>query len=235
MLEIRPFTLRDYPALLGVRDACWPTQKLTLEELSAWEATRRPDLVFLEYLALENGTPVGVAIASQNEWKLESGAYWINLMVHPEARGKGVGAALYDHLLRELEPHRPRVLEGNTREDQTGALRFLETRGWKEHSRSWESWLELAHFDPQRFAGAVARVLEAGYRIMTFDVLEREDPQARRKLYELDCEAQSDIPGEDDLLPIPPSSATGSAPWASRTTALSCGLRRWTRAGTLPE
>ena len=202
MLEIRPFTPRDYPALLSVRDACWPTQKLTLEELSAWEATRRPDLVFLEYLALENGTPVGVASASQNEWKLESGAYWINVMVRPAARERGVGRALYDHLLydhllRELEPHAARVLEGNTREDQSGALRFLEARGWVEHSRSWESWLELAHFDPQRFVGAIERVLEGGYRITTFDLLEREDPDARRRLYELDCEAQSDIPGED--------------------------------------
>ena len=203
MLEIRPLTPRDYPALLRVRDACWPTQKLTLEELSAWVVTRRPDLVHLEYLALENGTPVGVASASQNEWKLETGAYWLNLMVHPDARGKGVGAALYDHLLRELEPYAAKILEGNTREDQTRALRFLDARGWVEHSRSWESWLELAHFDPRPYAGAGERVLEQGYRITTFDVLEREDPDARRKLYELDCEAQSDIPGEDDPFTYP--------------------------------
>jgi len=201
MLEIKPFTPHDYPALLRVRDACWPTQKLTLEELRAWDATRRPDLVHLEYLALENGTPVGVASVSQDELKLESGAYWTNLMVHPDARGRGVGTALYDHLLRELEPHHPKVLQGSTREDQAPALRFLGVRGWVEHSRNWESWLELAHFDPRRFAGAAQRVLEQGYRTTTFDLLEREDPQARRKLYDLDLEATLDIPQpEGDVL-----------------------------------
>ena len=124
-------------------------------------------------------------------------------MVHPDARGKGVGRALYEHLLRELGPHGPRVLEGNTREDQAGALKFLEARGWKERARHWESWLELAHFDPHRFTGAIERVLEAGYRITTFDLLEREVHDARRKLYELDCDVQKDIPGEDDDFSYP--------------------------------
>ena len=202
MLEIRPLTLEDYPALVNIRDACWPTQKRTLEEVLAAVAQRHQDLVFLQFLALEDGVPVGVASASQDEWRLESGTYWSNLMVHPQARRRGVGGALYTHLLRELEAYQPKSLGGNTQEGQDAAVRFLEARNWKEHNRSWESWLKLSDFDPSHFVGAAERALTNGYRITTFDLLEREDPQARRKFYELDLEATRDIPvpeGEEDF------------------------------------
>ena len=198
MLEIRPLTPDDYPALVDIRDACWPTQKRTLEELRSEYARRRQDLVLLHFLALEDGVSVGVASASQAERKLKSGTYWSNLMVHPQARRRGVGEALYTHLIRELEPHPFRTLVGYTQEGQTDAVKFLEARNWKEHNRSWESWLELDSFDQSRFAGAVERTLEQGYRITTFDVLERKDPEARRKLYDLDCDAGKNIPGEDN-------------------------------------
>jgi mycothiol synthase len=198
MLEIRPLTLEDYPALVVLRDACWPTQKRTLEELRSQHAQRRQDLVFLDFLALEDGILVGVVSASREESRLESGAYWTNLMVHPQAREREMGAALYTYLLRELEPHQPKSLCGKTQEGQFEAVRFLEARNWREHSRSWESRLELDSFDPKPFAGAAERALESGYHITTFDLLERQDPDARRKLYDLDCDAGKDVPGEDD-------------------------------------
>ena len=204
MLEIRPLTLEDYPALVVIKDACWPTQKSTLEELLAAVAQRRQDLVLLQFLALEDGILVGISSASQDEWRLESGTYSTNLMVHPDARRRGTGSALYAHLLRELEPHQPKSLGGNTQEGQLEAVSFLEARNWQEHSRSWESWLELSDFDPARFVGASERALTNGYHITTFDLLERQDPDARRKLYELDYQASSDIPfPEGDTFEFP--------------------------------
>ncbi len=194
MLEIRPFTAQDYPVLKLIWDSCWPDQKLSLEELKVSHNLRRPDLVCLEFLALEDALPIGWITASQDEWRLESGAYFANLMVHPGARGRGIGKALYGHLRHELEPHNPGFVWCMTQEGQTRARHFLGARGWKEYNRSWESWLDLGRFDPQRFAGALNCVLEGGYRITTFDVLERENPQARRKLYDLECQANEDIP-----------------------------------------
>jgi GNAT superfamily N-acetyltransferase len=81
----------------------------------------------------------------------------------------------------------------STREDQLGGLAFVHKHGFQEEFGVWESRLDLARFEPERWAKNVQEVLGAGYAIKSFAELEG-DPERERKMYELDLEGSRDVP-----------------------------------------
>jgi GNAT superfamily N-acetyltransferase len=64
--------------------------------------------------------------------------------------------------------------------------------------RGQNSRLTLVSFDPSKFADVVERVSESGIRIVPLTELREEDPEWRRKLYELDWLLSLDVPEIDE-------------------------------------
>jgi ribosomal protein S18 acetylase RimI-like enzyme len=90
-----------------------------------------------------SGRWIGMGVTADLEGQVHVFAMW----VHPEARGRGVGARLLDAALHELgrsEPERSIVLEVNPRQRAAQAL-YL-SRGFRPTGRS----SPLGHHDPEQ-------------------------------------------------------------------------------------
>lgn len=192
-LVIRDFTPEDYPAALAVYNAAEPEYPMTVDEWRHWDTHQSPKLRWARFLALWDGEPVAEGSYSQSEGEYHPRKFHVGINVHPAFRQRGVGTALYQHVLQALEPLDPLEIHADARENRPQSLRFVEKHGFTERMREWESRLPLASFDPTAFAGAVERVREQGIELRTFRELQ-SDPDWARKLHALKTVLDRDVP-----------------------------------------
>ena len=195
-LEIRDFQPNDHAAAVDIHNASHPNDPQTLEEQLRQEAERQPGIMLKRFTALLDGHAVGVASFGHEEWAFDPHRFRVMVTVHPEARGQGVGSALWLHLERQLEAVSPQVLRTLVREDGEAGVRFALMRGFTEHHRHFGSRLNLTTFDPTPFAAQAERALE-GFTVKTYLELEG-DPERDRRLCELilACDEGSPTSGE---------------------------------------
>ncbi|MGL4610948.1 MAG: GNAT family N-acetyltransferase [Trueperaceae bacterium] len=193
-MKIRKATLEDTAARVAIHNASRPDNRVTLEVLLAQENNRKKDLVFQRFVAEIEGQPVAFAFYGQNEWLFHSQKFDIGIQVHPQHRKHGIGSALYDTLMAELQPHNPIKFFGFAREDWDDSVAFAEKRAFEIDFREWESWLELATFDASKFAGSIEKVEGFGYKLCSLAELAEKDKEAYRKTYGIDLEASQDVP-----------------------------------------
>jgi mycothiol synthase len=204
-LTIRPFefTDADYEAAAAVERAAWPDHPDTVEEWKHRDQTRDPQYLFRRYVVEVGGGMVASAIYCVPWWSVTPGKYFVNMTVHPDHRGRGIGTALYNHLTDLVARLDPRLLLTATREDQADALRFLTKRGFEPVMRYPVSYLDVEAFDPTPFAGTLDRVKELGIEIKPLSQLTIADADWKRKLWDLDWALTQDVP-----LPEPPTRKT---------------------------
>ncbi len=201
-LELREFLPEDYPALVDLYNRVEPEYPVTEKEaryedehfdvskylLRRWVATRPG----------KDGI-VGAAEIQHSPWSFDPDRYWVWVGVRPDASRRGIGTTLYDHLLENLRERRAKALRAQVREDRADAITFARRRGFQERERTWESRLDLATYDPARFEGRAA--LPEGITIVTLaDELAR-DPEALRRVYELNNDLSPDVPRLDPYTP----------------------------------
>ncbi|WP_129670463.1 GNAT family N-acetyltransferase [Candidatus Chloroploca sp. Khr17] len=195
-ITIRPFRYdeADYEAFVTIRNAVYLDYPHSVAEWRRWDDKREERMNFRRFIAEADGQPVASAFFEHVPWMYHPQKFFVNLFVHPMHRGQTVGTQLYHHLLNELAPYEPVMLRHTLREDQAEGMRFAQRYGFVEEMRAWESRLDVASFDPTRFAGAEERVLNQGLTITTAEDLLARDPQFWQKLYAFDCEASVDVP-----------------------------------------
>ena len=200
MLTIRSFQLtdEDYRRAVDIFNAVWVEHQETVDEWRERDAKRAKKLKCGRFFAEVDGQAVGYASYEQHRRMNHPGKLWVSVNVLPPFRRRGVGAALWQHLCREIEQFDPLRLFIGTRENFSDGVRFVERLGFVESHRHWESRLEPAAFRLADWAGYSRRVAEHGIEIRAVTEL-TSDPERDRKLYELDWATVQDIPS-----PVPP-------------------------------
>lgn len=194
MIKIRPFQKpEDFASAAEIVNLVNPEWPVTPEMLAHWDKNHDPKYFRSEWAA-EYGDAgvVALGVAEEDDFAFEEGKFWVRVQVHPDFRNKGIGEMLYQHLLRQLE--NPKKLVTSFREDRPESRRFAEKRGFVEEWRRYNSHLQTEGFDFAPYAHIEKQVQDAGLEIKSLAELMEADPEAPRKLYELDWLLFQDVP-----------------------------------------
>ncbi len=201
MLEIRDFQDSDYAAIADVYNAAQPEDHQTAESLRHSDSTRDEKCKHRRWIAEFEDQIVGVA-----EYDQFAGMYhprkfgaWINLT--PDHDTLQNRAVMWDRITLALEPFDPLSVLSYGREDRRTNIEFLESQGFVEKMRYWESRLDVNAFDFSPYTRVQDGVLEAGFEIRTMAELEA-DPDYKQKFFEMWADCRRDVPRPDEATEI---------------------------------
>lgn len=198
-VSIRPFTADDYSTIVAINNAVFPDYSDSEEEIRFWDENRAAKCRCQRWLAQSDGEAVGFAYYGQSSDTYHPRKFFLNALVLPEYRRQGIGGTLYDRVVAELAPFEPLELRCEVYvQDGSAGVVFLEGRGYVETLREWESRLDPAQFDPEVFAETELSVAEQGIEIKSMVDL-AGDAERDRKLYELTCEINQDVPHSTEV------------------------------------
>jgi len=194
-IRLREFCWEDIPAMVDISNRTWPDDPTTIENEEYFEKTYPPDNPRLRY-AVENSLEqfIGAGTCLLPFWIAAPGVYMMWITVDPDWRRRGIGQALLAEFESYARQQSAEKLWTDCREDMDYSIRFLQRAGFTNYGQRFESELDLMTFDETRFAGAVDRVLNAGFEIATLTAERAINPEADRLLYQLDRSVQDDIP-----------------------------------------
>ncbi len=196
MLTFRPFdhSDADFETIVALWNAHFPNFPASVEEMKYRESVREPDQFWGRVMVEEDGETIAMAFYG-DPFEVDSpGEYIIHVQVHPDHERRGVGTAVYDHVVGTLAERDPAMLMSFACEEEPKHLRFLTSRGYESVMRQQDSRLVVADFDESSFADTVTRVDEAGVEITTARELDASRPGWRRELWELDWVLAQDEP-----------------------------------------
>lgn len=203
-VRIRPFEERDYPRLVVVQNAAYPTDPESEAELrhydTSWDHTRYERRRWVAEVA-EAGV-VGWARLAHMPYYHHPNRYRLDLAVDPAYQRRGVGTRLYDHCLAELTARGAELVRCTTQESLPHGVSFLTHRGFVEMQREAESHLDVTSFDFARFAGADERAAAQGITLTNLAAERGRDAEALRKTYDLYHICDGDVPAVDDYVGV---------------------------------
>ena len=194
-IRFREYRFDDVPALVDILNRTYPDNPTTVENEEHFEKTYPADNPRLRF-AVETGEGkfVGAGACLKPFWMNAPGVYDVFGIVDPDWRQRGIGQAL----LARFEPYArsqgaARLWTG-CREDFDFSIHFLERAGFTNYGVRFESKLDLETFDESRFAGAVERITNSGFEVTTLAAERESNPDADRRLYELEMAFLPDVP-----------------------------------------
>ncbi|HXI15448.1 MAG TPA: GNAT family N-acetyltransferase [Chloroflexota bacterium] len=205
-MTLRPFA-GEYEQLIAIQKSIDPDEGSSVEGWRFRDESWRHDRYFLErYVVVgPEGKTVGWGQVFHMPWQFHPEKYQMSLDVHPEQQRKGIGSALYEHLLAIVRARNGKALRTDTQETRTAALEFLARRGFEEIQRFWESRLDVAAFNVAPFSAADARAEGEGITITTLaDELAAhgESEEVLKAIYEMELAAFLDVPFADPATPF---------------------------------
>ena len=200
-MTIRPFTENDYDAVADVWNAVNEDEHASAAELRYFDSVLEPPLKLGRVLAEFGGVVVGTAEFAHRPGMYHPQKFFLRIYVRPECEGCGLGAALYDRVLSDLQRYDPLSLRVQVREDKPRALAFAQKRGFVETKRDWISVLDVRAFDPAVFEDLDAKL--AGRGITLKSLAHFDDSEAvRRAFFELFSAVRQDVPRSEPATPF---------------------------------
>lgn len=187
----------DYSGVAEVATAVCPEYPTTVRELRNDDVQRHPDRIFSRIVAELGGRIVAYGAYWQPEDSPRPGNFICNISVHPDHQRRGVGAAIYAHMIGALSQHQPKDLVAFAYNNQTDALRFLKSRGFEIVLRRLVLRLDVRSFDEERHRPGKVDKRGQASAISTLSELMATVPDWKRRCWELDWEIRQDIPLAD--------------------------------------
>jgi mycothiol synthase len=197
-MNIRKFKSHDYPSIVDIRNSlnivwpAWPKDPETWKEI---DLNRDPKCLFQRWVAEEDGKVVGAASFGRRLDDFHPQKFYINIEVPEANRQRGIGAALYEQLMHEMQPYDPRVLRTDILENQIQSYPFVQKRGFKEVWRETPVHVVVAGFDASPCADIEEDLKAEGITIKSLYDL-KDDLDRDRRVYDLYMELAKDVPSE---------------------------------------
>jgi GNAT superfamily N-acetyltransferase len=149
------------------------------------------------WVAVEKGRVVGFASYVKSPWSYPPDSIYVNVEVSPDHQRRGIGSALYDQVIKEVDRYHPPALRADAFINLPQGYAFLQKRGFYEAFRETPVHLDVRAFDPSPYAGLEPKLKAEGIVIKTLRELQ-SDPERDRKIYKLMCDVEQDLPHEGD-------------------------------------
>ena len=155
-----------------------------------------PERILRHAVAInEQGVVVGFNFAGHYP-SMKPHQYFVRLVVDPAHRRQGIGAHLWDDLVRYLRAQGADALLTEVQEGDPAHYRFASTRGFTPRTHQMRAVLDLQNFNEDNFAAITGQVEAQGIRLAAFaDVAQSEENI--RKLYDINGVAALDDPASD--------------------------------------
>ncbi|MFC6592306.1 GNAT family N-acetyltransferase [Deinococcus lacus] len=218
-LQIREATAADYPAIAAVLTAVNPAQPVTAELLQASADKTRSHpkgLHLAEWVAVKGSEVVGFAGVAQWPGSYHPDRYAVRLDVPPHSERQGIGTRLAGAVQAHLQARGAREVLAGAYEDKPHAVAFLESRGFREDSRTFDNVLRLDKVAPQPVPP-----LPDGLRLVTLHEFQQENPHALEAFRAAFNEARADEPRP---IPAQPYTAEDMATYLEHPTYFPEGI-----------
>jgi mycothiol synthase len=182
----------DTKAAARIRKVVWRWLFVDAATIEHARATRPS---FRDWLALLDGEPVGIGACGLVPGEEESAAAFALNSVLPEARGRGVGTAIYQQVSEHARSLGKAELQTWGFEDDPGGVAFAERHGFVVVGRSRTLRLLLD--------GCPRPPIDLPEGVVITTLAER--PDLAQGVWETVCEAMQDIPYDGDA-PMSPGS-----------------------------
>ncbi|MEM7330805.1 MAG: GNAT family N-acetyltransferase [Chloroflexota bacterium] len=185
----------DYPVIAQMWSE-WTGYTMTVQDLYEEDEIEIPDRI-RQWLVARNSDYEVLGIAYVARYPSNpSGRFHGNIVVQEECRQQRVGSAFYDQITQFMQEHGATEWVGRVKEEHEASLRFLNKRGFEKLFHVFDSVLDLKTFDEKNFEGVIDAVQSKGFHFITFDTVS-DDPNAQRKLYEINKLASLNEPAAD--------------------------------------
>lgn len=202
--RIRDFLAEDIPALTELRNRIYPDNPSSVEEVRHWmRLLEDPHLQYRRWAVEERGSGRLAAMGGieQVPFNYHPRKFWVDVLVDPDHRRRGLGTTLYERLEGEARSRDAILLWAGVRADLPDSVRFFERRGFLELRRLRRSRLDLGAAPPPGVAPPGPLRAEG----LQFTTLEQEGPsrdEVRRKLYGLYVRSSEGIPTMGERTPL---------------------------------
>ena len=164
-INIRNFIAEDYQAIVDIHNSLnivWPERPRTPEGWAEADRNRNPKCKYKRWVAVKDGIVVGFGYYGQSIYEYHPQRFTINVEVSPNYQQQGVGSALYDRIIAELQPFDPRVLRADAFTNLPQGFSFLQKRGFYEAFRETPVHLDIKSFDPSPYAESRSETTRQG-------------------------------------------------------------------------
>jgi len=193
-MHVRLLNDSDYPALSDLYKAVYPEDTKSVDELHHRSLYRDPRCLSQQWVVEKDGMLVAIAGYDQDTQHYHPHIFVLDGMVHPAYQFRGIGSALFEHVLASLHTLTPLAVRLRVREDMSASIRFFEGKGFQKQRYIQVSYLKLATFYPDYFAVRNAQSLTIkmdSLKGMAWDVARDQ------KLYKLVNELSQDVPSSE--------------------------------------
>lgn len=194
MVEIRPYTAEDYQAISRILNQVYPDHPQTPEEIAEEDRTHGPNAAFERWVATDGDDVIGLYTRCHDMWDFDAGGYLFFVEIDKGHMHKGIGAQLYDHMIKRLPVSERTRLFTWIRESNKRGRAFVEERGFSISLREAVSQLDLTTWDGTVFEEKERDLAREGIKVHTLREL-YEMPDYAARLYDMEREAALDVPG----------------------------------------
>jgi len=188
--EVDPAT--DFPAVAELLNTTW-VNPVSVAALRRWELQKPPGRIRRQWVAVDaGGELVGRALAQRGETE-PAHQFYLDVLVHPDRRLKGIGGALYVTIEAFAVSLGATLLKAELRDNSPPSLDFARHRGYAISRHLFELVLDLRAYDKTDFAPIVQRVEAQGIRLFSLAGV-GETSHVMRKLYALNRASALDDP-----------------------------------------
>lgn len=201
-VNFRLRTLDDDARIVAIRNEAnphFPPMSVGEYRYQADPANQSPNAREVRYVADMDHYVVGLYLLASMTWVKRPGTHFGSIGVDAQYRRRGIGGALYDHMMQLATEWGAKRMYGNVSEDDEHARRFIEKRGFAYTGRQERlSRLDVHAANLAGYEGAVERLAEQGLKVTTLAEVGVDNEDFMRALHHMQFQSALDIPSSEE-------------------------------------